>query len=140
MTDTPTPDEIGRVLQHLQEEAYRISAEHGFHEDDEAPALALGGRSEQEAFDRLWAELQDSKRLQLIGDELSEAHEELRSGHTWTEVYYDGDKPEGFSIELADAQIRIWDLAQTRKVDLASAVLEKMAFNETRPRKHGRRY
>jgi hypothetical protein len=42
--------------------------------------------------------------------------------------------------ELADAIIRICGLAGTYKIDLDWHVVAKMAYNETRPFKHGKNY
>jgi NTP pyrophosphatase (non-canonical NTP hydrolase) len=85
----------------------------------------------------------DRKLMMAIG-ELVEAQNELRSGHLPTEVYYanpypysHASKPEGFGIELADALIRIAQLAEELGIDLENAVGLKMAYNATRPYKHG---
>lgn len=48
-------------------------------------------------------------------------------------------KPEGFPIELADAVIRIMDLAERLGIDLAEMINLKMAYNSTREYMHGRR-
>jgi hypothetical protein len=83
----------------------------------------------------------DQKLLLSVG-ELIEAQEEVRSGHEVTEVYYrekDG-KPEGFGMELADAVIRIFDLAEACDLNIESLMLEKHAFNTGRPYKHGREF
>ncbi len=47
--------------------------------------------------------------IALCHSELSEALEEYRNGHGLAEVYYNGDKPEGVPVELADCIIRILD-------------------------------
>ena len=49
----------------------------------------------------------------------------------------DGKKPEGIPIELADVLIRVFDFCGKHGIDLEAAVLEKMAFNRTRPVRHG---
>lgn len=46
-------------------------------------------------------------------------------------------KPEGEGIELADAVIRIMDYAIHRGIDLEQMVKLKMAYNATRPHRHG---
>jgi hypothetical protein len=80
--------------------------------------------------------------LMLTVTELSEALEELRAGRPAGFTHYresDG-KPEGFTVELADAVIRIADLAEALGLDLQSAVIEKMAFNASRPYMHGKEF
>lgn len=51
-----------------------------------------------------------------------------------------GKKPEGVAVELADAVIRIADLCGHLGIDLEAAIDLKMAYNETRPFKHGKRF
>lgn len=91
-------------------------------------------------------------KLMLVVGELIEAHEEIRAGISPTEVYYptaapswmEGDrplpKPEGFGVELADAMIRIFDLAEALGIDLASRIREKHLYNVTRPYKHNKAF
>lgn len=68
------------------------------------------------------------EKLCLIHSEISEAMEADRKGlrddklpHRW-----------GVEVELADALIRIFDLAGCLGLDLGGAVIEKMAFNAER--------
>lgn len=49
-------------------------------------------------------------------------------------------KPEGVAVELADAVIRIADLCGHMGIDLEAAIDLKMAYNETRPFKHGKKF
>lgn len=83
-------------------------------------------------------------KLLLIVTELAEAFEELRTGHLTNEIYFsesketpDLMKPEGFPIELADAVIRIFDLAQFLNIDLETYIDMKMEYNSARPHRHG---
>lgn len=94
-------------------------------------------------------------RLMLMVTELAEAFEEIRNGHRVDEVYYNAPglslrgngtyapagapvaKPEGVPVELADVIIRILDFCGANDIDLEAAVYEKMAYNGTRPYRHG---
>lgn len=77
------------------------------------------------------------EKLALIHAEVSEALEEYRDQKM--ETYYSGDKrkPEGFGIELADAVIRIFDLAAWLGLDMGALIAEKHNFNLSRSYKHG---
>ncbi len=96
--------------------------------------------------------------LILVHSEISEAVEFFRTGnegHELYEVFAAGfrnrkgewvpkvdrktgmPKPDGFAIELADAVIRIMDLAEYLHIDLAGAIAAKNAFNQLRPYRHG---
>ena len=106
--------------------------------------------------------------IALIHSELSEALEEKSPGRPdlWFECFegapglpcnptdesdcfqyghedqcqFRGSKPEGVAVELADAVIRIADLCGYLGIDLDAVISEKMAYNETRPFKHGKRF
>jgi len=78
-------------------------------------------------------------KLMLIVSELAEALEELRDGHTVQEIRFGPDgKPEGFTVELADAVIRLADFCGRYQLPLPAALRVKLAYNATRPYKHGK--
>lgn len=87
------------------------------------------------------------RHLLLTIGELVEAHEELRKGFAPDHVYFreaDG-KPEGFTVEVADAFIRLChvmgDLERKYPgLDMTKVILEKFAFNKTRPFRHGKAF
>lgn len=83
-------------------------------------------------------------KLLLINSEVAEATEELRRKPLidWPAPGFMCDvisgKPEGFSVELADALIRTLDLMYECGIDIDYVVKMKMAYNKTRPYKHGK--
>ena len=78
--------------------------------------------------------------LALIHSEVSEALESYREtgiyqlDRTW---FTSKNKPEGFTVELADVLIRIADLCGEFNLDLEDALKTKMEYNKTRPYRHG---
>lgn len=79
----------------------------------------------------------DGEMLALIHSEISEALEAIRDGNP-----PDSTIPEftGAEVELADAVIRIMDMAIARQWRVAEAIEAKMAFNKTRAFKHGKQF
>ncbi|HET7110164.1 MAG TPA: hypothetical protein VFI41_04790 [Gemmatimonadales bacterium] len=82
--------------------------------------------------------------MMLIVTEVAEAFEHYRHGQDITEVFYlddkrEGvkDKPDGVPIELADILIRVLDFAHYNGIDIERAMQIKMAYNDSRPYKHG---
>ena len=80
-----------------------------------------------------------AEKIALIHSEASEALEEHRSGLWVTKIDPNG-KPIGVPSELADILIRVGDLAAYLGIDLEAEVAMKMAYNRTRPPKHGKAY
>lgn len=109
----------------LSQRAHRIAVEHGFWGDaaNYADAVYLGNK------------------LMMVVREVSEAQEELRDHHPADEKYYRADgKPEGFGFEVADAIIRLMDLAEYLDLDMTALIEEKMDFNDTRAPLHGKAF
>lgn len=69
----------------------------------------------------------------LMHSELSEALEADRNNTMDQHLSHRS----GVEVELADALIRILDWCGKKGLDIGGAVVEKLAFNETRPTLHG---
>lgn len=109
---------VREALGDLCEAAYENSRAHGFWEE----GLCNTG-----------------EKIALIHSEASEALEEYRNGQPLTAIRMDErGKPEGFGVELADILIRVFDLAGRNGINMAECLKMKMAYNATRPAKHGK--
>jgi NTP pyrophosphatase (non-canonical NTP hydrolase) len=97
---------------------------------------AIMAKVHDNAVDKGWHK-EDRNEAELIAlehAELSEGLEALRHGNPPSEHI-----PEfsGIEEELADVVIRVMDHASAKGHRVAEAIVAKMAFNKTRPHKHG---
>jgi len=76
-----------------------------------------------------WRDLVTPTKISLIHSEVSEAMEGFRKGLNDDHLPY----RKMAEVELADALIRIFDLAGAWGYDLEAAVQEKLAYNQKRP-------
>lgn len=76
------------------------------------------------------------EKVALMHSELSEALEADRKD------LMDDKLPhrKGVEVELADEVIRVFDWCGKMGLDIGGAIMEKLAYNETRPYKHGKAY
>lgn len=103
-------------LNELAESIHRNAVDHGFWDGD-----------------RNFGEM-----IALAHSELSEALEAHRSREP--EFYLDNGKPEGTATELVDCIIRCLDTLASLDVDIEAVIEAKMAYNASRPPKHGKAY
>lgn len=112
-------------MKKLQKLCHKIAVEKGFWEKDR----------------------NNGELLMLIVSELGEALEALRKGNRQAQVYSKKTKEniskwvkDTFEDELADAVIRIFDLAEARNIDLEWQIRNKLKYNKTRPYKHNKEF
>lgn len=76
------------------------------------------------------------EKLMLVVTELGEALEGLRKD------LKDEHLPEydSFDVEVADAIIRLLDISQFRGVNIGQIINDKMNYNKTRERLHGKKF
>lgn len=105
-------------LRELVDVAHGQAKEKGFHDQDDKVTFG--------------------DRIALIHTEVSEAMESFRRhGLDRYSLPESPGKPEGVPSELADVVIRVADMCGTYGIDLESAILDKLAYNKTRPYLHG---
>jgi NTP pyrophosphatase (non-canonical NTP hydrolase) len=112
-------------LDRLACEAHRIASEHGFHEND-ADTAAAATPERMAMF------------IANLHGECSELWEAVRKGT----LFEPCDKVATLTNaeeELADIMIRDMDTAHAIGISLGAAVAKKLAFNQTRPYKHGKK-
>ena len=159
-------EEIKRSLRRLQSRIGKANALKGFHDHGSQVRETV----ERDYHDGTIQALRDHRtsRVALIITEASELIDEIRNGREFGEVYYSGGlacssgdkcaqgcemddeepvdvlgnprKPEGPLSELADVVIRSLDLADEEGLDLAGMIFLKLAYNATRPYKHGKKF
>lgn len=121
-------------LNDLAKECFQTSKDHGFHD----PPKSVG------------------EDIALMHSELSEALEDHRRNKAPNAYWYEDGKlhledtgthrrsleghllkPCGIPSEMADVIVRVLDFCGAHKIDIARAVSEKMAYNQSRPFRHG---
>ena len=79
----------------------------------------------------------DGEMIALMHSELSEALEGIRRGNPKSEHI---PKFTAEEEEIADLLIRVGDYSEGKKLRIEEAIIAKLAFNQTRPKKHGKQF
>lgn len=118
----------------VQRQMYFNSIRKGFHDIDVEISELTQNYGVPADLVRSIKQARVAQRLMLVVSELSEALEAVRNGNP-----PDSHIPEfsGLEAELADAVIRIQDLAETESARLGKAIVAKAAYNSRRPAMHG---
>ena len=121
-----TIEEAGALL---QAKCHAASLKAGWWSNPVLGDLRLLMRKPLTAYERLLSGALVAKKLVLIHGEVSEGMEGHRKG------LMDAHLPHRpmLEVELADAVIRIFDLAGALQYDLGKAISEKLAYNAQRP-------
>ena len=135
------------MLNKLAAEALELTTRKGFHETEKRLETALSVQPD------LLSEvrgLQTARRLALVQSEISEALEACRKNRYAdfqafeaageTKEAFEKYIKDSFEDELADALIRILELAAVQNIDMDKHIQAKMKYNDTRPYKFGKAY
>ena len=142
------------TLNDLRDRAYAYAEKQGFHENvnfGEKFMLIVSELSEALEADRKEKRTPAFVSVLKLPHTLGEGVEKAEDGYpqfmeikslpeNWITGIYDNEIKGTVEEEIADAVIRIFDLAGIYGIDLDWHVRAKMAYNETRPYKHGKKY
>lgn len=126
-------------LRKFQKEVHQNAKNKGFWEDFEEVVFELHvSPSEEDRKQTLIKAvnlMMVGQKFDLIHSEIGEATEGVRHGNPPDDKIPEYNAAEA---ELADAMIRIFDLAEFMGWDVIGAMLEKAKYNTGRPYKHGK--
>lgn len=118
------------VLDELSDVAHDNAVKHGFYDEYSDMSDIYDALTRLDKPDLMKSVTRDMTLAQLakIAGEVGEAVEAIQKDKV----------PDDFAEELADIIIRTIDLAAFACLSIGEAVAKKMAFNESRPYKHGK--
>lgn len=81
-----------------------------------------------------------SSYKQILSEESTNTITDIDAHNKLIQETFEKDVKDTYEDELADAAIRLFDLAEKTNVDLVWHIQQKMAYNETRSKMHGKKY
>lgn len=136
-----------RVILGMQQEIRRINVEHGWYDEDRefGMDIALLHSEVSEMLEAYRDGQTEGVTWKFVSnDGYSIFHESDSNAQRWLATMDDGRlpdgrtaKPLGVAIEAADVLIRLLDTCERLDVNLAEAYRLKVAYNRTRPYRHG---
>lgn len=118
----------------LMDACYLNAVKHGWWESEERNFGELIALIHSEASEALEAYRDGDDMTRIDFEEQQDAHGNLLEAHDGSPM---PAKPLGIASELADIVIRVADMAKGLEIPLADAIIEKHAFNYSRPYRHG---
>lgn len=128
MTFTLLPHSIADAGDLLQRQCHDASYAAGWWRDPAGGDQTEILRQPEGPFERALAGMLIAQKLALVHSEISEALEGARKDKQDEHL----PSRKSLEVELADAVIRIFDLAGALNMDLGSAIADKMAYNARR--------
>ena len=130
---------LASAIDELAERCFATSSRNGFHSDDALIMEILNDLADCNAIEqaRKWfIATTEQAEIARMHSELSEGLESVRK---------DPDRPDQHlpqfsnrTVEYADTIIRILDTCAKRGLPIGDALIAKMAYNASRPYKHGK--
>lgn len=132
------------TLEDWQREVYENNVAHGWFDEGRSfamdVALLHSEVSEMLEADRQWGSLDMTHLSPVEHTSACTRVVRFRKGEPEQSCPCGGlRKPEGVGSEMADVLIRLLDTAQRTGIDLRAEYEQKMAYNRTRPIKHGKK-
>lgn len=140
------------TIKNLQEDIHSTNVEKGFWDNNDKISSI-----EDEDFRNAVTKAFQAQRLALVTSEISEALESIRKkdvklisnsvkaviedaeGEYFVKTFTDFVK-DSYQDELADSVIRLLDIAGGEGIDLEWHILQKLRYNKTRAKMHGKRF
>ena len=123
--------DVPKSMCYLSREIHKQAVAHGWWDEERSfpEVVALCHSELSEALE----EYRDAKPMEYVVIEKMDAPDEIETDP----LAFGERKPEGAAVEMADCIIRILDWCGKAGVDIDDVVERKMAYNATRPYKHG---